>query len=341
MDALKRWGRASSKRAGLLQGYGRGLRLLLLALLPAGAVADEALAGNEVLHFAIGYRVAEPRSQNVMELGTLYRCQEGYCVDRQEFEGRLNLPLSELPYKHQLQAPYRSPKCQEGPVRMVKGRFSQMASGVKVAVEGNRLWIQVAGRRYVWERDEKVGDAYRLADVVVAQGSESPDQVVGFAFRGQRLKGRLAPSQLQPRYAGDIFHKNTLKAPEDAWVSQPSGLSPERFRKIEGQPVLALSKLGSPEVLKTRRKDLWADNVLVLEPEPESGALVQEYGHDFNGNGCFDERGHNKQILPVMQGGKVVAMVYVEYSPDRLDGVPMLSVGRYYEARKRSVKARK
>jgi hypothetical protein len=48
--------------------------------------------------------------------------------------------------------------------------------------------------------------------------------------------------------------------------------------------------------------------------------------------GCFDEFGHNKLLLPVLHGGAVSAFVFIEYSPDTRDGVPMISVGRYFKS---------
>jgi len=35
-------------------------------------------------------------------------------------------------------------------------------------------------------------------------------------------------------------------------------------------------------------------------------------------------------MLPVLREDVVVAFVFVEYTHDKLDGVPMLSVGRYF-----------
>ena len=72
----------------------------------------------------------------------------------------------------------------------------------------------------------------------------------------------------------------------------------------------------------------------LLPPQNNSGDRLRyynhEYGHDFNANGCFDEFGHNKLMLPILRNSAVIAFLFIEYTPDKLDGVPMLSVGRYF-----------
>lgn len=339
MDRLRMPGREAANLLGAIGGRVGLMLVLMFPALPARVHAAELFSGNEVLQYAVGYRVAAPRLQNVVELGTLYRCKTGYCVDRQVFEGRLNLPVSNLPYKHQLKAPYRSPKCQDGPIRIVRGDFSHSLANMVSLLDERRLQVRVAGLQYDWERDGDAASGYRLVDIARDQGAEPLDQVVGFAFAGQRLSGVLMPEQLMPRYAGEMFHKDMRMTPSDDWRAQSSSLLAERFRKVSGAPVLTLSNLGKPEVSERAKRDIWVGNDLVLAPESEGGALVQEYGHDFNANGCFDERGHNKQILPVLRDGKVMAMVYVEYTPDIRDGVPMISVGRYYESKGRSTES--
>lgn len=77
---------------------------------------------------------------------------------------------------------------------------------------------------------------------------------------------------------------------------------------------------------------MWVHSTVVLtRPDETIAPLVQEYGHDFDMDGCFNEQGHNKFMLPVSDSaGQVTALVYVEYTSDLKRGFPMLSVGRYH-----------
>jgi hypothetical protein len=77
---------------------------------------------------------------------------------------------------------------------------------------------------------------------------------------------------------------------------------------------------------------MWVQNSIVLARERGAIApLIQEYGHDFNRDGCFNEPGHNKMMLPIPdENGGVQALIYIEYTSDFLRKFPMMSVGRYY-----------
>lgn len=49
-----------------------------------------------------------------------------------------------------------------------------------------------------------------------------------------------------------------------------------------------------------------------------------------NTDGCFNEPGHKKLMLVAHRQGQPRAIVYAEYAQDMRDGVPLLSVGRYF-----------
>ena len=88
-----------------------------------------------------------------------------------------------------------------------------------------------------------------------------------------------------------------------------------------------------PEIVRKYNKPMMWAHHSVLPPHANVrrlNYLLHEYGHAFNPNGCFDEFGHNNLLLPVHHGGAVSGFVYIEYSPDKRDGVPMISVGRYF-----------
>ena len=87
-----------------------------------------------------------------------------------------------------------------------------------------------------------------------------------------------------------------------------------------------------PEIVRKYNKPMMWAHHSVLPPHANVrrlNYLLHEYGHAFNPNGCFDEFGHNNLLLPVHHGG-AVSGVYIVYSPDKRDGVPMISVGRYF-----------
>ena len=110
---------ADSNRAFLLQWLRRlpmHRILLILALAisiasPAQGTAQDALRSDHVLYFAVGWRVNEPSPQNVLQLGTVFRCAVDWCMEYEEFPGKDNLPRAPLPYRHEMAAPYGNGRC--------------------------------------------------------------------------------------------------------------------------------------------------------------------------------------------------------------------------------------
>jgi len=98
------------------------------------------------------------------------------------------------------------------------------------------------------------------------------------------------------------------------------------FRKFSSSSVILLMgwyQPGLPEVVHDYNKPMMWVHHSVLTPEAISGRLnyiLHEYGHDFNANGCFDEFGHNKLLLPVLHHDLLSALVYIEYTLDTRDG---------------------
>jgi hypothetical protein len=89
---------------------------------------------------------------------------------------------------------------------------------------------------------------------------------------------------------------------------------------------------GREDVIRKYGKEMWQEKGFILTRGNELlSPLIEEYGHDFNMNGCFDEPGHNKLLLPVSDDNAFArAFVYIEYTPNYKSGFPMISVGRYY-----------
>jgi hypothetical protein len=122
--------------------------------------------------------------------------------------------------------------------------------------------------------------------------------------------------------------------PQDEWQRSRTSIDFRMFGSGDGSsPVLSMTRDGHPDVLKRYRKKVQVQHSVLPPTDPSGSALRyfhHEYGHDFNANGCFDEFGHNKLMLPVVRDDAVVAFLFLEYTTDELDGVPMLSVGRYF-----------
>jgi hypothetical protein len=119
----------------------------------------------------------------------------------------------------------------------------------------------------------------------------------------------------------------------DEWFQKQSSLDFRKFRTFSSSQVMGFDQPARSEVVRKYNKPMMWVQHSVLPSQASAGRLnylLHEYGHDFNANGCFDEFGHNKLLLPVLHGGAIAAFVYIEYSPDTRDGVPMISVGRYF-----------
>lgn len=79
-----------------------GITLALCGASTARAAAP--IAVGEALHFAAGWRTAGPAAQNVLQPGTAYPCDQGWCVHVEELQGRDNLPRQRLAHRHAMQA---------------------------------------------------------------------------------------------------------------------------------------------------------------------------------------------------------------------------------------------
>jgi hypothetical protein len=211
--------------------------------------------------------------------------------------------------------------------------------GIWVAARGvidnDRGFVLVIGSyEYTWERDTSPAGGFVLVNTRDSGNDVVFEQAVGFAYESEDQMGRqISPSDLRGYFDGQIAHKNMLMGVMDDWLQTQSSLDFRKFRTSSGSSVMGFDQPARPEVVRKYNKPMMWVHHSVLTPQSNSGRLnylLHEYGHDFNANGCFDEFGHNKLLLPVLHGGAVSAFVYIEYSPDKRDGVPMISVGRYF-----------
>lgn len=309
--------------------------LVLVWLLIVPVVAAAQGKGNEVLNFSVGWRADSSRSENVLQLGTVYSCPTGWCVVVEEYSGSLNLPRVRLDYRHTMQADTHVEGCKDEYLTTVKGaRSAELKAQLRNTGSG---YVLEAGRyRYVWSRDPENPTGYLLQEAgEIAPGGRQYSQPVGFSYwSNDARETHFERTQYNGYFDGQIAHKDTLTGVRDDWNVTRTSIDFRKFSvAIDGSPVLSLTTGGHPEVLKRMKKPV-SVHQSVLPPSNQTGDRLRffnhEYGHDFNANGCFDEFGHNKVMLPVLHENSVVAFVFVEYTYDKFDGIPMISVGRYH-----------
>jgi hypothetical protein len=300
-----------------------------LALL---AVADAAQASGEnlphVFTFAAGYRIDAPSPRNFVEYGVIGKCGNDWCMSVERYDSAKLLGRVPTRYTHEMHAPYGAASCFNGPI--TRPRFDVVqAEKVTLRQDDDGVSVSAGKYRYRWAADAAAANGYKLVDVSV-QGTRL-EQGVGFAFSSDHaLAGDIAEEQIDAKYKGEIYAKTALSGVAGDWEFKPSIIDFRRFKLTENGAVLALTEPGLPAVVKKYGGPMWVQNSIILKRENKSLApLVQEYGHDFNRDGCFNESGHNKLMLPVGDEN-VSAIVYIEYTADNERGFPMISVGRYY-----------
>ena len=300
---------------------------------PEQGTAQDVLKPDHVLYFSAGWRVNEPSPQNVLRLGTVFRCGVAWCIQYEEFAGKDNLPRTPLPYRHEMAAPYGSHRCTDEHLTTIHGVIHSDLPAEVVGTE--RGFVLRAGiYEYTWERDTAPAGGF----VLVTAGETGSDvvfgQPIGFSYESEdQTRRQIKPGDLSGYFDGQIAHKNMLMGVMDDWMQKQSSLDFRKFSSSSVIPLMGWDRPGLPEVVRNYNKPMMWVHHSVLTPEAISGRLnyiLHEYGHDFNANGCFDEFGHNKLLLPVLHHGLISALVYIEYTPDTRDGVPMISVGRYF-----------
>jgi hypothetical protein len=297
-------------------------------LLSGGAMADEQAPLPTVFTFSAGYKIDAPVPENVVALGVVKKCGREWCLYINRYDSAKMLPRVPTRYMHAMQAPYGGTNCSNGPIMTIKGTSD---TGLKVELQPTQDGFSMswADFRYRWTADSKAKDGYTLVEVSYKKAVL--EQGVGFGFSSsEERKGKLAKNYLAYYYKGEIYHKTALTRVDGPWSYAPSSFDFRPYQEGDSSEVLLRSLPGDASVVKKYGKPMWVDSSIVLARGTEAIApLVQEYGHDFNMDGCFNEFGHNKLMLPI---GKedITALIYVEYTPDKERGFPMISVGRYY-----------
>jgi hypothetical protein len=308
------------------------LALVFSIALPAQGIAQDALRSDHVLYFAVGWRVNEPSAQNVLQLGTVFRCGDAWCLEYEEFPGKDNFSRTPLPYRHEMEAPYGKGRCINEHLTTIHGVIHGDVPA-QLIEEENGFVIRADIYEYTWKRDISPAGGFVLASARETGSEVVFEQPIGFAYESEDQKGRqVRPGDLTGYFDGQQAHKDMLMGVMDDWSEKQSSMDFRKFRVSSNQPLLGFDQPGLPEAVRKYNKMMWVHHS-VLPTQAVSGRLnyiLHEYGHDFNTNGCFDEFGHNKLLLPVLHSDRISALVYIEYTPDKRDGVPMISVGRYY-----------
>ena len=295
--------------------------------------ADEAAPPVElpaVFTFSAGYKIDAPTPKNIVELGVVTQCgKKTWCLDLVRYDSAKLLPRVPTRFMHEMHAPYGNGACTNGPVTTVSGvanRYTKIA--FKPTADG--FLIGGAGFRYRWVADPKAHDGYTLAEISY-KNDGLLEQAVGFGFTSsEELKGNLNKADLAFYYKGEIYHKTAFTQVGGPWAYAPSTFDFRTYQEADHGNVLVHSQAGDAAIVRKYSKPMWVQSSIVLARGAGSiSPIVQEYGHDFNMDGCFNESGHNKLMLPIGKK-EVTALVYVEYTSDNERGFPMMSVGRYY-----------
>lgn len=315
----------------MLIGFKPFVYILILLLSICSNVAAKEYVNAEYFVYSLGYRVGGPKGQNILELGIIEPCGGGKCIRSAQYKGSHNTSIMKTEYVHDMRSG-RKKNCVDGNVGKVPA--SQLSSN-KVAIESddNRLIIKNNYFTHVWLKDSNAANGYVLSDISYKQSDVGIDQVVGFAFHSNSYNpDRIDYHKISYKYNGDIHHKDYYAQVTDEWKHAKSNIDFRPYSISSDGLVMHLTKIGHPEVIKKYGKNLWQHSSIILKPDMNIVyAMIQEYGHDFNMNNCFDEPGHNKFLLPVFDDGKNInAFVYIEYTPNKSSGSPMISVGRYY-----------
>jgi hypothetical protein len=309
------------------------LALVVSVVSPAQGAVQDTLRADHVIYFSAGWRVNEPSPQNVLQLGTVFHCGAAWCMEYEEFHGKDNLPRAPLSYRHEMDAPYGTGRCTNQQVTTIHG-VTHRDVPVQVIDEERGIVLRAGIYEYTWKRDTSPADGFVLANARETGSDGALEQPVGFAYESEDQGGRqIRPADLIGYFGGQIAHKDMLMGAMDDWSQKESSIDFRKFTSSPTQPLMGWDIPALPDVVKKYKKPMMWVHHSVLIPQAGSGWLnyiLHEYGHDFNANGCFDEFGHNKLLLPVFRSDLISAFVYIEYNPDTRDGVPMISVGRYY-----------
>lgn len=299
---------------------------LFLAPVLAGAQLPTALPAGGHLIFVAGYGTIEPNTNNVLLIGDLEFMDPEVVAEFREFDARANRLSGQSASRHQMTAPYGGTNCENKFIETPSASARKLIRGTW-AGDGSILQTHLGSLSFEWHAEAGVGGSYRLARITDRTRNQDLPLAVGFAYasRDPNEPVSLWKANFLPWYDGEIYHKDNNAVAATPWAFAQSGLKISVFAPREGGQVLSYTSPGTIP-------GLWVQNSILLNSDYKSGyVFYQDLGHDFNRNGCYDERGHTKLILGANEGDDRLLrrLVYVDYSY-AADGFPMLAVGRYH-----------
>jgi hypothetical protein len=303
-----------------------------------GLLVAPTLAGSQFV-FATKYRVTTgSRVDEHLTLG--HYSLEAAGALRAEYllyDGLRNSQPTAASKRHNpMNAPYGG-GCQPGPVYLPTPVDTKTLNGTW-RVEGSTLFVQLGTVVREWHLEDPVLGFYRLSKPyydaatrrpVVENAAYSDTLGFGYVGRGVISTERMARARLLDSYEGE-FYQNAEVA-TSAWKYYATRLSVGRMTAPLDPDVWSLS-YACPYEGKRGRREVWCQSTLLLNASPRTSSMLYvNGGHDYNENGCMDERDHTLAILGVVDDdGRMRRMAAIEYSYEP-DGYPILGVGRYYQ----------
>jgi hypothetical protein len=304
------------------------LAFFIMALSTSSQADSHKLIGGHMV-FAVGYGTSGKVMNNYVLIGDYVFSEQSFVAEYKEFDANADLKPKKAASRHNLVAPYGKHACED---KMIDIPSESAEMSVKGAwqTDGRILKLTINTRTYEWEAEDGGEGGYKLRSIRDSAINQDLPLAVGFAYLSsdKNAPAKLKKENFLPYYRGDIYHKNNNAVAKTNWEFKPSGLKISAFSEANDGNVLNYSSVGTVE-----SKGAWVGNSLLFNNNKKSSNIIyQDLGHDFNKNGCYDEFGHNKEILAAYSGDMpsiIRNMVYIEYSYT-FDGFPMISVGRYY-----------
>lgn len=298
----------------------------VLLILPGYGLAADFNQGGRLI-FAVGF-LSPQSSNNFIQIGDVAFAGNELRVNYQEFDARQNRKPVQTSFPHKFFSPAPRKACRDVTIK-IPSESRRVTQDGNWRNEGGILRLEIGSRTYEWEPLDNRQDSFRLRLIRGAAPGQGESAVVGYAYAAQTATApaRLKKDSFYDYYDGHYFHKDNNATAFSPWQSQRTGLKISAFEQTENDDVLAYSSADSKDA-----RAPWVANGILLNQGPDRSIVYQDLGHDFNRNGCYDEYGHNKVMMPAQydRQGKVSAIVFVEYSY-AYDGYPMLGVGRYFK----------
>jgi len=319
-----------------------------------GAQPDSPIVGllreNRYLIFSAGYKASKGSDiSDYLRLGYY----DFYDIERRRarvryllYDSKPNRPPWRTNLSHPpMNAPYGG-NCRNGPIYV-----PAYAKGVMLdatwSVEGSLLKVRIGEAVHEWAL-ESVPQKYFKLNGPYRHFSTGSNTIagtdfgwaVGFGYLGREvISDRISLADFLPRYRGDQWQNNHWSG-SAAWDLTHPSFSKSYFTQQESRTPTYPRECSDARqknlfvmnpVTKKRDMPMWCQTTMLFNYAPMTNQIVYSHGgHDYNGNGCFDEENHTLQMFAVMEDSKVGKLVWVEHFRQSR-GYPIVSVGRYYQ----------